>query len=80
MSRTPAAEAARLKLTYPLWDIGRAASGGGWRAARSGYTFSAGAPTTGALEIMIGSFESALASGRAKISRNGARAAGARVP
>ena len=82
MSRTPAAEAARLRLTYPLWLIERAGNGhvNGWRARRLGYTFSTGAPTTGALEIMITSFESALISGRSKIPPNGARAAGARVP
>lgn len=80
MSRTPAAEAARLKLAYPLWAIERAGNGngGGWRARRSGYSFSTGAPTTGALEIMIGSFEADLSTG--EVPRNGARAAGARVP
>lgn len=78
MSRTPAAEAARLRLTYPLWSIARALDGPGWTAKRRGYSFSTGAPTTGTLEIMIGSFETDLSTGR--IPRNGARAAGARVP
>ncbi len=79
MSRTPAAAAARLKLAYPLWDIGRDGNGG-WRARRNGYSFTVGAPVTAALEIMIASFEMALSTGRAKIPLNGARAAGARVP
>jgi hypothetical protein len=78
VSRTPAAEGARLKVTYPLWVIERA--GNGWRGRRLGYSFSTGAPTTGVLEVMIGSFEMALATGRSKIPANGARATGARVP
>lgn len=79
MSRTPAAEAARLKLTYPLWAVRRHPDGPGWIARRSGYSFSAGAPSPGTLEIMIMSFEGALQTGRA-IPPDGARAAGTRVP
>lgn len=87
MSRTPAAEGARLRLAYPLWLIERTADGPrearaeGWRARRLGYTFEAGAPTTAALEIMINSFESDLvAQVRRANSLNGARAGGVRVP
>lgn len=81
MSRTPAAEAARLRIQYPEWTIERAPDG--WRAKHplrqrhphGPLSVGVAAPSVAVLETMITGFEDGSRPPRAR-----ARGAGARVP
>ena len=82
MSRTPAAEAARLKIQHPRWTVERDTEGG-WRATSAlrepgqlgRLSIGVAAPSVAVLETLIVSFDDARSN-----ARTGARAAGARVP
>jgi hypothetical protein len=83
VSRTPAASAARLKVTHPRWSIQRTEDG--WQGERllrrpggrlGNLSVNVVAPTVPVLETLIMSFEDAGTGART----DGARAAGARVP
>jgi hypothetical protein len=56
VSTTPAAQLARLKVTYQRWDIGRATDGTGFTAERRGL-HSIYAPTLPELEAALAAAE-----------------------